>query len=126
MACTARCGWRWPVTAAARGRRDQFIAAPCGGTRGLSAVGGSAGLNRSASEPFSRPPSAGSGRRPEIRGQKRWLLAVNLRGVITGSREFGRQMVERGVGGHIVNVSSAAAFHPHPRPRLYSAAKAGC
>ncbi|WP_333716668.1 SDR family oxidoreductase [Gordonia sp. (in: high G+C Gram-positive bacteria)] len=53
------------------------------------------------------------------------LLAVDLRGVITGSREFGRQMVERGVGGHIVNVSSAAAFTPSRDLGLYSAAKAG-
>ncbi|TYQ11771.1 UNVERIFIED_ORG: short-subunit dehydrogenase [Gordonia westfalica J30] len=53
------------------------------------------------------------------------LLDVNLRGVITGSREFGRQMVERGVGGHIVNVSSAAAFTPSRSLGLYSASKAG-
>ncbi|MDL9938744.1 SDR family oxidoreductase [Gordonia sp. ABSL1-1] len=53
------------------------------------------------------------------------LLAVDLRGVITGSREFGRQMKERGVGGHIVNVASAAAFTPSRDLGLYSAAKAG-
>ncbi|MCR5978333.1 SDR family oxidoreductase [Gordonia jinghuaiqii] len=53
------------------------------------------------------------------------LLDVNLRGVITGSRAFGRQMVERGVGGHIVNISSAAAFTPSRSLGLYSASKAG-
>ncbi|MGW6034690.1 SDR family oxidoreductase [Gordonia terrae] len=53
------------------------------------------------------------------------LLDVNLRGVVTGSREFGRQMVERGVGGHIVNIASAAAFTPSRSLGLYSASKAG-
>lgn len=53
------------------------------------------------------------------------LLAVDLRGVITGSREFGRQMVQRGVGGQIINVASAAAFTPSRDLGIYSAAKAG-
>ncbi|WP_439030373.1 SDR family oxidoreductase [Gordonia terrae] len=53
------------------------------------------------------------------------LLDVNLRGVVTGSREFGRQMVDRGVGGHIVNVASAAAFTPSRSLGLYAASKAG-
>ncbi|MYR08181.1 SDR family oxidoreductase [Gordonia sp. SID5947] len=53
------------------------------------------------------------------------LLDVNLRGVISGSRAFGRLMVERGVGGHIVNIASAAAFTPQRSLGLYSASKAG-
>ena len=53
------------------------------------------------------------------------LLDVNLRGVISGSRAFGRQMVERGIGGHIVNVASAAAFTPQRSLGLYAASKAG-
>ncbi|MFT3716206.1 MAG: SDR family oxidoreductase [Gordonia sp. (in: high G+C Gram-positive bacteria)] len=53
------------------------------------------------------------------------LFGINLRGVITGSRVFGQQMVERGVGGQIVNVSSAAAFTPSRDLGLYSSSKAG-
>ncbi|ALG86162.1 SDR family oxidoreductase [Gordonia phthalatica] len=53
------------------------------------------------------------------------LFAINLRGVVSGSREFGRQMVERGAGGHIVNLASAAAFTPSRDLGLYSASKAG-
>ncbi|GAC58268.1 putative oxidoreductase [Gordonia hirsuta DSM 44140 = NBRC 16056] len=53
------------------------------------------------------------------------ILAINLRGVIAGSRAFGRQMVERGTGGHIVNLSSASAFTPQRDMALYSATKAG-
>lgn len=53
------------------------------------------------------------------------VLDINLRGVISGSRAFGRQMVERGAGGHIVNVASAAAFTPSRDLGLYSASKAG-
>lgn len=52
------------------------------------------------------------------------ILAINLRGVIAGSRAFGRQMVERGTGGHIVNLSSASAFTPQRDMALYSATKA--
>ncbi|WP_026917584.1 SDR family oxidoreductase [Gordonia shandongensis] len=53
------------------------------------------------------------------------LLDINLRGVITGSRLFGAQMVERGAGGHIVNLASAAAFTPSRELGLYAASKAG-
>lgn len=53
------------------------------------------------------------------------LFDINLRGVITGSRAFGRQMVERGTGGHIVNLASAAAFTPSRDLGLYAASKAG-
>lgn len=53
------------------------------------------------------------------------LFDINLRGVISGSRAFGKQMVERGAGGHIVNLASAAAFTPSRDLGLYSASKAG-
>lgn len=53
------------------------------------------------------------------------VLAINLRGVMTGSRAFGKQMVERGVGGNIVNIASAAAFTPQQDLGIYSASKAG-
>lgn len=53
------------------------------------------------------------------------LLDVNLRGVVTGSRLFGRQLVERGIGGTIVNISSAAAFTPQRSLGVYAASKAG-
>lgn len=52
-------------------------------------------------------------------------LAVNLMGVIHGCRVFGAQMVERGAGGHIVNIASAAAFTPTPVMSAYSVSKAG-
>lgn len=52
-------------------------------------------------------------------------LDVNLMGVVHGCRVFGRQMVERGVGGHIVNIASAAAFTPTPVMAPYSVSKAG-
>lgn len=38
------------------------------------------------------------------------VLDVNLGGVVNGCRSFGRRLVERGTGGHIVNVSSMAAY----------------
>ena len=40
------------------------------------------------------------------------IMGVNVNGVIYGSRAFGAQMVERGQGGTIINLSSAAAFMP--------------
>jgi len=54
----------------------------------------------------------------------RRILDVNLWGVIHGSRLFGREMVERGEGGHIVNVASAAAFLPSRTLPAYSTSKA--
>jgi NAD(P)-dependent dehydrogenase (short-subunit alcohol dehydrogenase family)/pimeloyl-ACP methyl ester carboxylesterase len=52
------------------------------------------------------------------------VLDVNLWGVIHGCRLFGRQMAERGQGGHIVNVASAAAYQPSKALPAYSASKA--
>ncbi|MDX2932551.1 SDR family oxidoreductase [Streptomyces ipomoeae] len=54
----------------------------------------------------------------------RKVLDVNLWGVIHGCRLFGRQMVERGQGGHIVNTASAAAYLPSRTLPAYSTSKA--
>jgi len=52
------------------------------------------------------------------------ILGVNLRGVLNGSRAFATQMVERGQGGTIINVSSAAAFLPSKSMIAYGTTKA--
>ncbi|MFD3513151.1 SDR family oxidoreductase [Streptomyces sp. NPDC058657] len=52
------------------------------------------------------------------------VLDVNLWGVIHGCRTFGRQMAERGQGGHIVNTASAAAYQPSRALPAYSTSKA--
>ncbi|WP_282791212.1 SDR family oxidoreductase [Streptomyces sp. CC224B] len=52
------------------------------------------------------------------------VLDVNLWGVVHGCRLFGRQMAERGQGGHIVNTASAAAFQPSRLLPAYSTSKA--
>jgi len=52
------------------------------------------------------------------------ILAVNLRGVLNGSRAFATQMVDRGEGGTIINVSSAAAFLPSKSMIAYGTTKA--
>jgi short-subunit dehydrogenase/pimeloyl-ACP methyl ester carboxylesterase len=52
------------------------------------------------------------------------IMAVNVRGVIAGSRAFGAQMVERGEGGTIINMASAAAFLPSKSMVAYSTTKA--
>ncbi|KUM75509.1 SDR family oxidoreductase [Streptomyces griseorubiginosus] len=54
----------------------------------------------------------------------RKVLDVNLWGVIHGCRLFGRQMAERGQGGHIVNTASAAAFQPSRALSAYGTSKA--
>lgn len=53
------------------------------------------------------------------------VMAINLRAPFTLTREVGRHMVERGGGGRIVNVSSAAAFQGLLVPAVYAASKAG-
>ena len=52
------------------------------------------------------------------------ILGVNLRGVLNGSRVFAAQMVDRGQGGTIINVSSAAAFLPSKSMIAYGTTKA--
>ncbi|MFJ7151194.1 SDR family oxidoreductase [Streptomyces sp. NPDC100445] len=54
----------------------------------------------------------------------REVLDVNLWGVIHGCRLFGARMAERGQGGHIVNIASAAAYQPSRVLPAYSTSKA--
>jgi len=52
-----------------------------------------------------------------------WVVGINLFGVIHGCRAFVPRMVERGRGGHVVNVASAAAFLATPLLAAYSTTK---
>jgi NAD(P)-dependent dehydrogenase (short-subunit alcohol dehydrogenase family)/pimeloyl-ACP methyl ester carboxylesterase len=52
------------------------------------------------------------------------IMGVNVGGVIYGSRAFGAQMVERGQGGTIINVASAAAYLPSKSMVAYGTTKA--
>jgi len=52
------------------------------------------------------------------------VLEVNFGGVVNGCRAFGRRLVERGIGGHIVNVCSMAAFAPSRSLSAYCTSKA--
>jgi NAD(P)-dependent dehydrogenase (short-subunit alcohol dehydrogenase family) len=52
-------------------------------------------------------------------------MAVNLRAVMIVSQVIARQMIGRGVGGSIVNVSSMASFQALPDHAAYCATKAG-
>jgi NAD(P)-dependent dehydrogenase (short-subunit alcohol dehydrogenase family)/pimeloyl-ACP methyl ester carboxylesterase len=49
---------------------------------------------------------------------------VNFGGVVNGCRSFGRRLVERGTGGHIVNVASMAAYAPLQSLSAYCSSKA--
>jgi NAD(P)-dependent dehydrogenase (short-subunit alcohol dehydrogenase family)/pimeloyl-ACP methyl ester carboxylesterase len=59
-------------------------------------------------------------------GASQWrrIVDVNLLGVAHGCRLFGRAMVQRGLGGQIVNTASAAAFTPTRSLPAYAATKA--
>jgi NAD(P)-dependent dehydrogenase (short-subunit alcohol dehydrogenase family)/pimeloyl-ACP methyl ester carboxylesterase len=52
------------------------------------------------------------------------VLDVNLGGVVNGCRAFARRLVERGTGGHIVNVASMAAYAPLQGMNAYCTSKA--
>ncbi|HVV11726.1 SDR family oxidoreductase [Amycolatopsis sp.] len=52
------------------------------------------------------------------------VLDVNLWGVIHGCQVFGKLLAERGEGGHIVNVASAAAYLPAKSLAAYATSKA--
>ncbi|MGV9411096.1 SDR family NAD(P)-dependent oxidoreductase [Nocardia sp. NPDC003693] len=51
-------------------------------------------------------------------------IDIDLMSVIYGSRVFARQMIDAGIRGHIVNLSSGAAFFPARYIPAYAAAKA--
>ncbi|MBL1078102.1 SDR family NAD(P)-dependent oxidoreductase [Nocardia sp. 2] len=52
------------------------------------------------------------------------IMDINLMAMIHGCRIFGQQMVDRGRGGHLVNVSSMAAFAPYRLGTPYCVSKA--
>ena len=52
------------------------------------------------------------------------VLDVNLGGVVNGCRAFAARLVERGTGGHIVNVASMAAYAPLQSLNAYCTSKA--
>ena len=52
------------------------------------------------------------------------VLEVNLGGVVNGCRAFARLLVERGTGGHLVNVASMAAYAPLSSLNAYCTSKA--
>jgi NAD(P)-dependent dehydrogenase (short-subunit alcohol dehydrogenase family) len=52
------------------------------------------------------------------------IVGVNLLGVARGCRLFGAQMAERGTGGHLVNIASAAAYAPSTALPAYATTKA--
>ncbi|GAA4421068.1 SDR family oxidoreductase [Actinokineospora soli] len=54
----------------------------------------------------------------------RRVLDVNLLGVVHGCRAFGALMAESAEGGHIVNISSAAAYTPSRTLSAYASSKA--
>jgi len=52
------------------------------------------------------------------------IIGVNLLGVVRGCRLFGAQMAERGSGGHLVNIASAASYAPSASLPAYATTKA--
>ncbi|KAA5834374.1 SDR family oxidoreductase [Saccharopolyspora hirsuta] len=52
------------------------------------------------------------------------VIDINLWGVIHGCRQFARQMIDRGEGGRIVNIASAAAYLPSQLLPAYGTTKA--
>ncbi|MBA3391473.1 MAG: SDR family NAD(P)-dependent oxidoreductase [Deltaproteobacteria bacterium] len=52
-----------------------------------------------------------------------WLLGINLKGVVHGCHFFVPKMVERGLGGHVVNIASILGIYPAPNVTAYVASK---
>lgn len=52
------------------------------------------------------------------------VLAINFGGVVNSCRSFGRRLVDRGLGGHVVNISSMAAYSPQQSMNAYATSKA--
>lgn len=52
-----------------------------------------------------------------------WIIGINLKGVIHGLHYFLPRMVERGQGGHIVNIASALGISSGPSTSAYGTTK---
>ncbi len=52
-----------------------------------------------------------------------WILGINTMGVVHGCHHFVPRMVERGQGGHVINVSSAAGYSATSALAAYNATK---
>jgi len=52
------------------------------------------------------------------------VLDINFGGVVNCCRSFGRRLVDRATGGHIVNMASMAAYSPQQSMNAYSTSKA--
>jgi NAD(P)-dependent dehydrogenase (short-subunit alcohol dehydrogenase family) len=52
-----------------------------------------------------------------------WIMGVNFGGVVNGLVTFIPRIKAAGVGGHIVNVASMAAYLPGPQAGIYTASK---
>jgi NAD(P)-dependent dehydrogenase (short-subunit alcohol dehydrogenase family) len=52
-----------------------------------------------------------------------WIVPINLMGVVHGCHMFVPTMVERGHGGHVVNLSSVAGYFANPSLAAYTATK---
>jgi NAD(P)-dependent dehydrogenase (short-subunit alcohol dehydrogenase family) len=53
----------------------------------------------------------------------KWILGINLEGVVHGCHFFVPKMVEAHNGGHVVNISSAAGYTPSPALAAYCTTK---
>jgi NAD(P)-dependent dehydrogenase (short-subunit alcohol dehydrogenase family) len=54
-----------------------------------------------------------------------WIVGINLMGVVHGCHFFLPDMVQRGRGGHVVNISSMAGYSATPALTAYCATKFG-
>jgi len=54
-----------------------------------------------------------------------WIIGINLRGVVHGCHFFIPEMVKRGAGGHVINVSSAAGYSASSLLTAYNTTKFG-
>ncbi|HEY5934877.1 MAG TPA: SDR family NAD(P)-dependent oxidoreductase [Kofleriaceae bacterium] len=52
-----------------------------------------------------------------------WLLGINLKGVVHGCHFFLPKMVERGTGGHVINLASILGIFAAPKATAYVASK---
>jgi NAD(P)-dependent dehydrogenase (short-subunit alcohol dehydrogenase family) len=52
-----------------------------------------------------------------------WAISVNLKGVVHGCHFFLPKMIERGAGGHVVNMASLAGIIAQNRMSVYAATK---
>jgi len=101
----------WPVDVADRGAMERFAADVHAEVPAVDLLVNNAGV------------ALGAGFLDTSLDDWDWIVSINLMGVVHGCHFFVPPMVERGAGGHVVNIASMAGYTPGDGLNAYCTTK---